>query len=375
LEVTPVSDSQSPPVFDVEALVQPIPGDAPCGVDLRGDDSPASPYYAIKDARNSARAVERQLLLDPTAETAPPDWSPVMEMAPALLAEKTKDLEIVAWFIEALVRTHGFAGMRDGYVLARRLCETFWDGVFPMPDEEGVATRVAPLTGLNGADSEGTLIAPIRTQPLATGPEGQSLGMWEYDKAVELDKLPAEEKQAKIAEGAVSLADFEAAVRRGGAARYRTLAADLAGSREAFDALGAVLDEKCGADSPPMSNIRSMLEKFDEVLRLVAREFLVVAEAPAAGAADAGGADSGSSAGGGGGVGGALNSREDAFRQLELVADYFRRTEPHSPLSYSLQQAVRWGRMPLPDLLTELIPDENVRNQLFRVTGMAPPPA
>lgn len=365
-----MSDSQSPAVFDVEALVQPIPGDAPCGADLRTDDSPASPYYAIKDARNAARATERQILLDPTADVEAPDWSPVLELAPAFLTERSKDLEIVAWYIEALVRKQGFAGMRDGYTLARRLCETFWDGVFPTPDEEGVATRVAPLTGLNGADAEGTLIAPIRLQPLATGPGGESWGIWEYEKAVELDRLPAEEKQAKIAEGAVSLSDFDASVRRGGAARYRKMAADLAAARQEFDALGAVLDEKCGADSPPMSNIRAALEKFDEMLRLVAREFLAVAEASAQGAADTGGGDAGAS---GGGSGGALSSREDAFRQLELVADYFRRTEPHSPLSYSLQQAVRWGRMPLPDLLTELITDEGVRNQLFRVTGMSPP--
>jgi len=370
-----VSDSQTPAVFDVEALVQPIPGDAACGVDLRTDDSPASPYYAIKDARNSARATERQILLDPTADVAAPDWSPVLELAPAFLTERSKDLEIVAWYIEALVRKNGFAGMRDGYVLARRLCETFWDGVFPTPDEEGVATRVAPLTGLNGADAEGTLIAPIRMQPLATGPGGEPWGIWEHEKAVELDRLPADEKQAKIAEGAVSLADFDAAVRRGGAARYRTMAADLAAARQEFDALGAVLDEKCGGDSPPVSNIRAALEKFDEMLHLVAHDFLAATEASAQSGADAGGGGGSGAAGGGSGSGGALNSREDAFRQLELVADYFRRTEPHSPLSYSLQQAVRWGRMPLPDLLTELIPDENVRNQLFRVTGMTPPPA
>ncbi len=365
-----MSESQTAPVIDVEAMALPCPGDSPTGTDLRADDTPSSPYYAIKDARNAARAAERQILLDPTAEMDPPDWSPVLDLAPKLLTERSKDLEIVAWLIEALVRKHGFAGLRDGFRLARRLCESYWDGIFPMPDEEGVATRVAPLTGLNGSDAEGTLVAPIRGRPLATGPEGEPWGAWEHDKAGELERLPAEERQAKVADGAVSLLAFDSAVRSAGADFYRTLAADLAAAREEFDALGKVLDEKCGYDAPPTSNVRTALEKFDERLRLVAREFLAADEAPAEGSA--GPAVSGGATGGGGG---ALGSREDAFRQLELVAEYFRRTEPHSPLSYTLQQAVRWGRMPLPDLLTELIADEGVRAQLFRITGMSPPSA
>jgi hypothetical protein len=39
-------------------------------------------------------------------------------------------------------------------------------------------------------------------------------------------------------------------------------------------------------------------------------------------------------------------SRADALRRLAAVAAYFRRTEPHSPVSYLVQRAVRWGEMP-----------------------------
>src|SRR5690606_9804639 len=71
---------------------------------------------------------------------------------------------------------------------------------------------------------------------------------------------------------------------------------------------------------------------------------------------------------------GRLQTREDAFRALLQVSDFFRRTEPHSPVSYALEQAVRWGRMPLPELLRELISDESVRNDVFRRTGIPKPP-
>ena len=73
------------------------------------------------------------------------------------------------------------------------------------------------------------------------------------------------------------------------------------------------------------------------------------------------------------GLAAAVRTREDAFRALLQVADYFKRTEPHSPVAYSLEQAVRWGRMPLPELLTELIPEQAAREQVFKVVGIKPP--
>lgn len=366
----------SPPILDVERLLAPIPGDSPAGRDLRGDDSPTSPYYAIKDARNAARTVERQALLDPTVE-ATPDWSPVLKLAPDLLATKSKDLEIVAWFVEALVRKHGFAGLRDGFRLARELCTRYWDSLHPMPDEEGVATRVAPLTGLNGDDAEGTLVAPIRAVPL-TDPSGAArIGVWEYEKAVELEKLAdPDERQRRLDAGAITMREVEAAVKSSGAAFYRSLAADLAAAREELAALGAVLDEKCGASAPPSSNLRAAFEKVEDTLRFVAKDYLAAPAAEGAGsAAAAAGGTAGATAGGGGpgGPRGPLASREDAFRQLESVAEFFRRTEPHSPLSYSLEQAIRWGRMSLPDLLAEVVPDEAARYMMFRLTGIKPP--
>ena len=59
---------------------------------------------------------------------------------------------------------------------------------------------------------------------------------------------------------------------------------------------------------------------------------------------------------------------------LQEIAEYFRRTEPHSPIPYSLEQAVRWGRTPLPELLEELIPDPGGREHYFRLAGIPRPP-
>ncbi len=43
------------------ALLEPIPGDAPQGVDIREDFSAQSPYNRLRDARSEARDAEKMI--------------------------------------------------------------------------------------------------------------------------------------------------------------------------------------------------------------------------------------------------------------------------------------------------------------------------
>jgi type VI secretion system protein ImpA len=65
-------------------------------------------------------------------------------------------------------------------------------------------------------------------------------------------------------------------------------------------------------------------------------------------------------------------TRESAFQTIERVAQFFERTEPHSPVYFALRQVVRWGRMPFPDLLAELIADDSVMHSLRKQIGLPP---
>ena len=50
-------------------------------------------------------------------------------------------------------------------------------------------------------------------------------------------------------------------------------------------------------------------------------------------------------------------TREQAFIQLKLLADFFARTEPHSPVSFQIERAIRWGHTSLSEMMTELLGD------------------
>jgi len=256
----------SPAVLDFAKLLAPVSPEAPAGTDLRTDSSPSSLYYAIKDARSAARAAERQVVMDDEEPSTRADWRPVLEKGVLALAERSKDLEITAYVIEALVRLprrpgeNGFAGLRDGFRLARELVEQYWDGLYPLPDEEGLETRVGPLTSLNGDDGEGTLITPIAKVPLTEGDNPGPFALYHYQQAVALGQVADETaRDRRIRRGAVTLEAITRAAAETPGAFFVALVEDLRQCQEEFARLGQVLEEKCGSKAPPGANIRSVL--------------------------------------------------------------------------------------------------------------------
>lgn len=359
------------PVINIDVLAQPISEDSPVGIDLREDTSPNSLYYRIKDARSQARAGERQLEMgDDSVEI---DWKPILQSVPDVLASSTKDYELTAYFVEALVRLHGFAGMRDGCQLVNRLAADFGNDIFPLPDEDGVETRLAPLIGLNGEDGAGTLIKPIKNVPITGESSVGAFGLAQYAQAMELEKVDDDTRARRVEQGGVTLETFNTAINETPAETFGVIRGDLQEAIDAFKEMTATLDEKYGNDSPPSSAIRQALEESLETLEKVAKHKLAtLVEEPEAEEADIE-ADTGATAEKPAASANSVESirtREDAFRILLQVADYFQRTEPHTPISYGIKQVVRWGRLPLPELMKELIPDATSVDQMFRLVGI-----
>lgn len=372
----------SPAILDFAKLTAPIAGANPCGVDLRRDPERAKTYDAVKDGRNKARTDEKNLF-EGTSDAAP-DWKGIIAPANRSIAEKSKDLELVAYLIEALTRIHGFAGVRDGFRAARELVEKFWDNMYPLPDEEGktvaellktdegLETRLFALAGLNGSDTEGTLIAPINRIPVTESKGEPPFATYHYQEAQKTAKIADPKvREKRVAQGAMTVEKFTAAVADSSNAFYQRLFEDLTAALDELGKLGAALDAKCGNKAPAWGQVRGALTACLDGIKDFARAKLEVAVPKEEGKAEAGGAAG--AAPGQQKSAGVLQSRDDAFNLLMKVADFFRRTEPHSFVSYAVEQAVRWGKMPLPELLAELITEENPRKALYKQVGIRPP--
>ncbi|MGF1693221.1 type VI secretion system protein TssA [Photobacterium kagoshimensis] len=361
--------------IDLTALSVAITPERPCGEDPRHDTSPSSVYYQLKNVRNNARTLERNALIDgePLLSFSN-QWGPLIEQVPALLLNETKDLEFTAWYIEALIRTYGYAGLNHGFMVAKLLIEQFWDGLYPWPDEDGVETRVAPLIGLNGIEGEGTLLMPISCIPITEFDGDRAYALWEYEQACEVDRLETEKKRHRIDQGAIELSVFESAVSQSSGAFYAALVSDIENCISSYQQLVTVMDQASGLSLPTSHIAKRLQAALDAVKHIAADQLRQMNEVtqsqeevetdseslsdeqpqPSTNLAEQ-----------------QLRTRQDAILQLKTISDFFRKTEPHSPMSYAIDQVVRWSDLALPDLLAELIDDGSARQGYFRLVGIS----
>lgn len=364
----------SPPVLDFASLLAPISPESPTGIDLRLDASPLSSYQTIKTARYAARDAEKNNLYRESNGEADEQWRKILSLAPGLLIRESKDLEVATWLTEALIRRNGFQGIRDAFVLIEGLIENFWDQLYPLPDEEdGIETRVSPLAGLNGAANEGVLIAPIRRVALTEGYSPGPFAYWQYQQAVELERTTNDDARSNKAEKlGFTLADIERAVEESTQHFFIDQFDDINETISSAKKVEVLLDQLCGSEhAPSMRAIVSALEECRGALNHIAKHKLPVEAEPVATITEIS-APTGTGAAQPvvANVASALVSREAAFKQLLDIAKFFRTTEPHSPVSYALEKAVKWGNMPLDELIVELIPDSSSRKHFSELTGV-----
>ncbi|MGE0482449.1 MAG: type VI secretion system protein TssA [Phycisphaerae bacterium] len=360
------------PILDFAALAQPIAGDHPCGPDLRRDPSPTAPYRMLKEQRRAARQLESQLTWDDSGAVERPDWGAIAREAPALLANVSKDLEVGSWLAEALTRVHGFAGLRDGLRACRELCSAFWDGLHPnAPADEPDDDEEFPLRVASVAAFEHTLVDPIRAISLVESSDVGPLGTALYEQAQSLQRnTNPDDRARRLEQGLVPLDKFEKLVAASSREFYGRLLDDAQAARQELKRLADVMTERCGDRSPSLSTLAGALDACERCIRTVAKDKLGERAREGSAVAD-----------GGGEIGaaapatrsGPIRTREDAFAAILAAAQFFRDTEPHSVLSWHLEECVRFGRMSLPELLTELIGDSSVRENLFRRVGIPSP--
>jgi type VI secretion system protein ImpA len=230
------------------------------------------------------------------------------------------------------------------------------------------------LEALNGVDSDGTLISALDEIKILDGPNGTRISGSDYYYAMEAE---LDSSKASIDRRNQLRATIDEALKLTPVDTLTCWLEDAEASLAEWDKLREVLEARCrpaeGADSvaPPSSRVRDRLNlSIERLRRLIGKPAGDAPPDQAAGAASGGEAGGAATSAKGTAVSGTIQTREEAFRALLTVASFFRRTEPHSPISYALEQVVKWGRMTLPELIRELIADETTRGELAKRTGI-----
>jgi type VI secretion system protein ImpA len=337
-------------------------------VELREDAQGSILFAELSDAFKRARSDERKKRDQETSrmvessgsssadpnlrqEIPDPDWYGIRERAVEIIASQSKDLWVAAWLTDALIRTDGIPGLRDGLKLIHELSTRYWEAIHPAPEENSYENTMAQLTSLFGDP----LASAIRSVPLANGAD---CTFGSYRHAATSDNT--------------ALGPILSAVQETPASYYADLVDAIQSALANLSAASQFFMDRCTPEATPNpSAVRAELEECLNNVRTVAGDKLAAAETDAAEAGSGAGEAAGKAAGKGAGfdVSGQIASREEAFRVLVKIAEYFKKAEPTSPVPILLDYAVRLGKKPFTDLILELVSDEAVRDEVYRRIG------
>lgn len=340
--------------LDFDALLKPISEAQPCGIDL----SFSSAFDDITFARREDDATLAQGDWVTTLKQA--DWSQVLKLTTTLTSDKTKDIRLAVWLTEALGKMQSFAGLSQGFALIDQLCERYWDDLHPLPDGDDQEQRTGNFTWL----VQRTAVL-LKQLPVTLGNPGYSYNDMQSALALQqaMDRDP--DQAATLAEEKITVAMFQQAISSSRQAFYETLTQDLQTLHTTFAAFTVRVDTLLGAEAPSYRVAQTALEEVSALVERSARQ-LGVGAAPSPTQKSAGTTATGAEVHGSG----PIATRAQALQQLRLVADYFRRTEPHSPVAYLADKAANWGDMPLHAWLRAVIKDGGALTQLEEVLGV-----
>jgi len=259
--------------IDMEAILSPIPGDNPAGEDLR-----YTPIYEeIKEARRADDPLDRG---DWQREIKTADWDRVITTAVEALSKKSKDLQIVAWLMEALVNTEGFNGLAIGLRILHSFLKDYWEQVYPVIEEGDLEFRAAPLEFVN--EKLSSCLKQVPLTDISVGP-GYSWLKWKESRDVgyesnaltrtgEVDESKKKMREELIAEKKLTAEEFDSAAARSSKAYYQSLSENLTIGREIFKKLDQFVDEKFGKQAPRLSDFGMALEDCERVVMKIYKE-------------------------------------------------------------------------------------------------------
>ena len=337
-------------MYPIEKLLTPVNPGHPCGEDLAFSPD----MDAIAKARQADDpSIEQGAWITALKEA---DWKFVTSRCEKLIETRSKDLRLAVWLAEALTKTRGLGGLADGLLVVAGLCERYWDQVHPLADEDGFEQRIGNLCWISAR------IPQLARELAVTESTGKAFSMLDFDAA----------RSRTVADGGP---DVEAARRGTSKAFYTALLDDAARCLAAIDTLEKVVDARVGADGPGFGNARTAVQNVIDFVTPSARERGAVKGEQA----EQGGSLEMANSAGATGLVMPLNAanvaqgRAQALAQLRAVAEFFRRTEPHSPVAYLADKAATWGEQPLHVWLRSVVKDQAVCGLLDELLGVKEP--
>jgi type VI secretion system protein ImpA len=319
---------------EIEALIEPISSEAPCGEDLE-DSQLLSAFDAYR------------IFGHLTPLPADIEWRAMRDQALEAL-KKSHDLRLLAHLAAAVLHLDGLPAFCEVLPVADAWLKDRWELVFPRVDEDAILRKNA----LNGFADRIAIVDALRRAPFAAQKQLGAVSLRDVELA-EGRLTPTETDTA-----APNSAQIEATLV---GANPEDLVARLGQVRAALGALRNIvttMQTHGGFESAP---------DFDPLLKPLSRIERLLADHQPGGAvaSDSEGSVDGASASTRPGPLGEIKSRQDAIRAIDAAAAFFRNNEPSSPVPLFLDRAKRLVSKSFMEVLEDIAPDSLTQVKLI----------
>jgi type VI secretion system protein ImpA len=350
----------------ISQLLEPISEQAPCGQDLRYEPE----FDRLRELRREDDTSLPTGVWQSSIKRA--QWPELEKLTTSLLLERSKDLMLSAWLGEAWLHQDGLEGLPGSLALVAGLCERYPEHLHPQAEDGDQSWRVIPLEWLARRYAEVLLTRVPLFEPRSNEFDSLCLDAW---RRLQLQQVQASDsKTAKTsAENARNeQKKLTEQIRATPLSFWLRSQGTLLLSQQHLQRLEVWSDAYLGNQAPGFKALQDVIE----ALLTLVQEFIAMhprkptpapveiptvaalspADVPPVIAAPQ--------------VFSEPANREEAYRQLLLIAEYLARTEPHSPVPYLIKRGVEWGNKPLSELLGELISADAESRRLWTLLGV-----
>lgn len=341
-------------ILNLEALLQPVSADRPCGEDCEYDPT----FQAMEQAAEGQPERRMGNSVEPAVE---PDWKTVKAQALDLLG-RTKDLRVGVYLSRALLHTDGWPGWADGLTWLAEALHTYWESIYPQidPDDNDSTFRVNSFIPLVHQD---LAIAELRNVPLVSSRAVGRFSLRDIDIASGKITVSVGAKNELPQMNAVNAAFSDVDIEQ-----LQTTAEALNRSLAAVVRINDQLTEQLGAsEAPDLSALIDELRDASGTInaRLSERGVTVVdspSEDPAGEPQPVAAVDGAPAVP----ISGSVNSRQDVAQMLDKICEYYGRHEPSSPVPLLLIRAKKLVFKDFLDILKDVAPDAVAQVEALR---------
>ena len=281
-----------------------------------------------------------------------PDWQQVLKLATDL-SNETKDLRVMLWLTRALTRMFGLPGLLYGLQSINTVCQLFWQQLHPQLEIDGETDPQMRFSVLSDYADVSALVADMRQSILLPSHIG-AFSIKDLERLI--DNGSIEINGISVTNTQISQIVQEQATSKN---------SDLLHTPAKIIAEISTIQQRClqelGSEFEP--DLQPLSRPLTKVLKLIQKT----------GTVDDGVQPETSSSNGEAYTSdttplGAIRSRRDAVRQLELACQYLEQNEPTNPAPLLIRRAIKVMEMSFMDIVKNMAPDG--LNQAIFITGV-----